>query len=259
MLIKTAMRVWTVLNAMRWWCTETQLLYKTIRWDKREWLQFEGDQWNSKTHALNKRACSDIYFQMPGGSALFLRNFAILASELHKGLPGLRCGNQSITHDPPWLDNSENIVRGQSLSHSSWHNCVEALARSISALTHALFPFQNTQANILFGHSIDATRKICSTTSPHECVEFLSKRRIWRPNKLALHGAVIPKRRILRATLMLQALVRKLQFLHTTCSICPAAVILSIAELSFFTPAVGAAKQIFLSTARTLVRLAKLS
>ena len=161
MLIKTAMRVWTVLNAMRWWCTETQLLCKTIRWDKREWLQFEGDQWNSKTHALNKRACSDIYFQKPRGSALFLRNFAILASELHKGLPGLRCGNQSITHGPPWLDNSENIVRGQSSSHSSWHNCVEALARSISALTHALFPFQNTQANILFGHSF--VRKMCES------------------------------------------------------------------------------------------------
>ena len=181
---------------------------------------------NSKTHALNKRV-------LTSPSSIFKCPEAVRCSYVIL----LRCGNHSITHDPPWLDNSENIVRGQSLSHSSWHNCVEALARSISALTHALFPFQNTQANILFGHSIDATRKICSTTSPHECVEFLSKRRIWRPNKLALHGAVIPKRRIWRATLMLQALVRKLQFLHTTCSICPAAVKLSIAELSFLTPA----------------------
>ena len=149
---------------------------------------------------------------MPGGSALFLRNLAILASELHKGLPGLRCGNQSITHDPPWLDYSENIVRGQSLSHTSWHNCVEAVARSIkkpsdycwcsmSTLTHN---FQNIHltANIAMG-MIDARRTIWSTTCPDECVALVSKHRIWRPNKLALHGriraSVIPKRRIWRA------------------------------------------------------------
>ena len=62
-------------------------------------------------------------------------------------------------------------------------------------------------ANILYGHIavriIDATREICSTISPHECIALVSKHRIWRPNKLALHGeicvSVIPKRRIWRA------------------------------------------------------------
>ena len=125
--------------------------------------------------------------------------------------------------DPP-LCRIENIVRGQSLSHTSWKNCVEAAPRSIkkrsnyccrrlwcsiNTLTHEQGTFQNTHlmANILFVHSavrlIDATRRIFSTTSPHECVALVSKHRIWRPNKLALHGeicvSVIPKRRIWRA------------------------------------------------------------